>query len=226
MNRFSATMSLAMTLAAIGTSVWAQDAEPGDGAAEAQADAPVATVETADATGEAADCPAMTALQDGRGKVEQVRSLFDKELAAKSNVITAYNTLGKALRKAVAGADYDPACYRQTLGALKEVTADTPEGVQEDGPASELVRGWADKCSKDADTQMLTQCFTDITDAASDGDIDDGHVITLVNSLPLTEVEMDDAQMEEFLSAVKEQVEAGTISDYQQSEIVKALIGG
>ena len=184
------------------------------------ADAPVAVVETADAS----TCPALAVIDEGSGKVERVLKLVNDGLAQPSNLNTAYQALKDPIEESLAENDYDPACYKATIEAAQPLSTDEISGVPPTVLTDVVVRGWAEKCGEMSDSDGVFMCLEDTGQAISEGLLTNAQAITLVNALPLETVTMDDGQIDSLLMIVKEQVDAGNLTKSTQGQIVNRLM--
>ncbi|MCQ0969021.1 hypothetical protein MLD63_01045 (plasmid) [Paracoccus sp. TK19116] len=182
--------------------------------------------DTADAGAiDPATCPALAVIEDERSKIERVLKLVTDDLAQPSNLNTAYQGLQNAIAESLSDADYDPDCYKATIEAVQPLSTDEISGVQSTALSMPVVNVWADQCGEMTDADGIFVCLQNTGDAIGEGLLTDAQAITLVNALPLENVEMDDNQVDSLLMAVKEQVEAGHLSKNTQSQIVNRVLG-
>ena len=197
-------------------------------AATQQAPAPTATAPTdaiaAAPTDPAADCAALTVLEDGNEKARKAATLADQGLATTQNVIRAYNELGKAVGESLEESGYQTACYFPLLAAIKDSATPDIKDVSATIVSDNVVDAWADECAAMADAQGVSTCLTDVVTARADDLLNEYQTISMVNALPLDTVSFDETQMTDLLTLVKEQVEAGTLNTSLQRSIVDKML--
>ena len=202
--------------------------QPAPAPTSGKASAPTATAPT-DATAAApadpaADCAALTVLEDGNEKARKAATLAEQGLATTQNVIRAYNELGKAVGESLEESGYQTACYFPLLAAIKDSATPNIKDVSATIVSDNVVDAWADECAAMADAQGVSTCLTDVVTARADDLLNEYQTISMVNALPLDTVSFDETQMTDLLTLVKEQVEAGTLNTSLQRSIVDKML--
>lgn len=175
-------------------------------------------------TAEPADCAALQVLSDGIPDAQKALTLAEQGLATSSNVTRAYNELGDAVAKSLDDIGYQTSCYLPVLSAVKDSATPDIDGVTPTAVSDKVVASWAEQCEAMTDVEGVSTCLSDTAEARADDYLTETQTVRLVNALPLETVSFDEAQMTEFLTLVKEQVEAGTLSTSQQDSIVEKLL--
>ena len=195
-------------------------------AAQPAAPAPAAPAAPAPAAAAAGGCAGLAALQARRADIDKVTSLLRDGLAPATTLNSLYSDTADEMDTALAGADYDAACYRSIAA---EVTAMDAADGDDASPAasvgSTLSSSIAKSCEKQTTVEGIKTCLSDTVASVADGTYPEGYLLRVLRALPIETVKPDDAQTREILEYVKGEVAAERMMTSQQGDLTKRLLG-